>query len=171
MMSARIWLTERRRHYEGYRRPPRTGLIVALLLLLAGTVWKDFYEVPFGLRSLVCDFRTTPWSGILTSPKFIFALPLLIAELIVWGWILIWIWPVPALTTPTAVDWLLVGIVFLVAASLYIFQVAATFALAPVPRRHPEDLTQIKALLCRRPHPEGAVIWQTSRDAGEYGVD
>jgi len=129
-MSVRMWLTDRRRHYEGYRRPPQAGLIVALLLLLAGTVWIDAYEVPFGLRSLACDFRTTPWRGILASPKFIFALPVLVAEFLVWAWILLWIWPVPALARPTPADWLLVGIVFLVAVSLYIFQIAA---LQPAP--------------------------------------
>ena len=129
-MSARIWLTERRRHYTGYHRPPRAGLIVALLLLLAGAVWIDIYEVPFGLRSLACDFHTTPWSGILASPKFIFALPVLIAEFFVWGWILLWIWPVSALAKITPADWLLVGIVFLLAGSLLIFQVAA---LQPAP--------------------------------------
>lgn len=126
----RIWMTERRRHYEGYRRPPQAGLIVALFLFLAGTVWIDIYEVPFGLRSLACDFHTTPWPGILTSPKFLVALPLLILELLVWGWILLWIWPVPSLAKPTAGDWLLVGLVFLIAASLYIFQIAA---LQPAP--------------------------------------
>jgi len=124
-MSVRIWLTERRRHYEGYRRPAQTGLIVALLLLLGGIVWIDAYEVPFGLRSLGCDIRTTPWSGILASPKIIFGLPLLIAESIVWAWILVWIWPVSALSRPTPADWFLVGIVFLVAAALLVFQVAA----------------------------------------------
>jgi hypothetical protein len=129
-MSARIWLTERRRHYDGYRRPSRTGLISSLLLLLAGTLWIDIYEVPFGLRSLACDVHVTPWSGILMSPKFIFGLPLLAAEFCVWAWILIWIWPVPTLAKPTPADWLLVGIVFLVAASLYIFQIAA---LQPAP--------------------------------------
>lgn len=130
MNPLRVWLSERRRHYEGYRRPPQAGLIVVLLLLLAGTAWIDVYEVPFGLRSLACDFHTTPWSGIRTSPKFIFALPLLIAEFFVWAWILVWIWPVPTLAKPAPSDWLLVGIVFSVAVSLYIFQVAA---LQPAP--------------------------------------
>jgi hypothetical protein len=129
-MPIRIWMTERRRHYEGYRRPPQSGLILALLLLLAGAIWIDIYEVPFGLRSLACDFHVTPWRGILASPKFIFALPLLIAELVVWAWILIWIWPVPALAKPTPADGLLVGIVFLLATSLFIFQIAA---LQPAP--------------------------------------
>ena len=129
-MPIRIWLTGRRRHYEGYRHPPRAGLIVALMLLLACIIWIDIYEVPFGLRSLACDFHTTPWSGIVASPKFIFALPLLIAELVVWAWILLWIWPLPALVKPTPADWLLAATVFLVAASLYIFQIAA---LQPAP--------------------------------------
>jgi hypothetical protein len=125
-----MWLTERRRHYDGYRRPPQAGLIVSLLLLLAGIVWIDSYEVPFGLRNLACDIQVTPWSGILASPKLIFGLPLLLAETLVWGWIIIWIWPVAALAKPVPADWLLVGIVFLLGASLLIFQVAA---LQPAP--------------------------------------
>jgi hypothetical protein len=129
-MSIRIWMSERRRHYDGYQRPSRIGLIVSLALFLAGTLWIDASEVPFGLRSLACDFRVTPWSGILTSPKFFFALPILVAELVVWGWIIIWIWPVRALARPVISDWLLVALVFLVAGSLYIFQVAA---LQPAP--------------------------------------
>jgi hypothetical protein len=129
-MPVRIWLTERRRHYEGYSQPPHPGLIVALLLMLAGTIWIDIYEVPFGLRSLACDFRATPWRGILVSPKFFFAFPLLIAELLVWGWIVVWIWPVPALRRPAASDWSLVGVVILLAGALLIFQVAA---LQPAP--------------------------------------
>lgn len=131
-MSVRIWLTERRRHYDGYRRPPQAGLIISLLLLLAGAIWIDIYEVPFGLRSLACGIHATPWRGLLTSPRLALGVLLLTAELIVWVWILIWIWPVSALAKPTAADWLLVGVVFLLAASLYIFQIAA---LQPPPWR------------------------------------
>jgi predicted transporter len=100
-------------------------MVVALLVLLAGLIWIDVYEVPFGLRSLACDIRVTPWRGILASPKVIFGLPMLIAESLVWAWILICIWPMPALSKPTAADWLLVVIVFLLAAAFLIFQVAA----------------------------------------------
>jgi hypothetical protein len=101
-----------------------------LALFLAAMLWVDWYEVPFGLRSLACDIRVTPWRDVLTSPKLFLVLPILLAELLVWGWIMIWIWPVRALSEPMPSDWILLVLVFLVAAALYIFQIAA---LQPAP--------------------------------------
>jgi hypothetical protein len=130
MMSGNIWLSERRRHYDGYARPSRFRLILALLVLLAGLIWIDAYEVPFALRSLACDIHVTPWSGIFASPKFLVMLPVLSIELFVWGWIIVWIWPVRAIVRPRLSDWILVLTVFLVACAAYFFQVAA---LEPAP--------------------------------------
>jgi hypothetical protein len=105
-------------------------LIIVLIFVLAGTIWIDAYDVPHGLRSFACDFRVTSWHGILTSPKFYFALPILIAELAFWVRLLVWLWPAPALARTVASDWMLVALVFLIGSAITFSAVAA---LQPAP--------------------------------------
>ncbi len=123
-------LHDEQRHYDGYRRPSRIGLILTLLLILAGTVWIDLYDVPYGLRSLACDFRVTGWHGILTSPKLYFGAPVLLAELAFAIRLVVWIWPSPALAQPTLSDWVLILVVSALAVGLLLYQLAA---LQPAP--------------------------------------
>ncbi len=118
------------RHFDGYPRPRRIGLIISLALVLTGVVWIDLYDVPHGLLGLACDVHMTPWRGILTSPKVYWALPILIAEVAFWIRLLVWIWPARALARPVLSDWLLVVLVFLLGAGISLYAVAA---LQPAP--------------------------------------
>ena len=72
------------RHFDGYPRPRRVGLIVFLFFVFLGVVWIDLYDVPNGLRRLACDIGVTPWHRIVRSPRFYWALPVLVAEIAIW---------------------------------------------------------------------------------------
>ena len=118
-------MTYEQRHYDGYPRPRRFGLIVSLCLILAGTAWIDLYDVPHGLGSIACAFRITSWSSIISSPRVYWCLFILLAEFAFWIRLLAWLWPVRALARPVISDWLLVILVFLLGAGLLLYAVAA----------------------------------------------
>jgi hypothetical protein len=118
------------RHFDGYRRPRRFGLIIALTIAAIGVLWIDLYDVPHGLTSLACDFHVTPWRGIITSPKFYWALPILLAETAFWIRLVIWVWPVPALAKPVFSDWILVVLILLLGVGITLYGFAA---LQPAP--------------------------------------
>ena len=86
--------------------------------------------MPRGLASLACDVRVTPWSGIVTSPKFYWALPVLLAEIAFWLRLLVWLWPAPELDKPVPSDWILLLLVFLLGLAIALYAVAA---LQPAP--------------------------------------
>jgi len=118
------------RRFDGYPRPRRLGLILTLIVILAGVTWIDLYDVPHGLRSLACDVRVTRWQDIVASPKFYWALPILVAEMAFWIRLLIWIWPVQDFCRPALSDWVLVILVFLLGTGISLFALAA---LQPAP--------------------------------------
>lgn len=118
------------RHFDGYPRPRRTGLIVSLFLLLLGVVWIDLYDVPNGLRRLACDIQVTPWRGIVRSPRFYWALPILLMEVAFWIRLLIWVWPRRDLARPVASDWVLIVLMILLGTGITLYAVAA---LQPAP--------------------------------------